>query len=64
MKVNLQPLFEKPMSRREFLKYVGAVLLSLIGVSRLMKALTHEQTSSQRSAGYGGGTYGGNKLLH
>ena len=62
MKEQLSLLFEKQMSRKEFLQYVGSGLLVMFGVSGLLKALTgqsmHRNTTPQ-DIGYGSSNYGG-----
>lgn len=60
----LQELFEKPMGRREFLGYLGAGFLAIIGVSGLIKSLqqrTHQSSGYNRKQadGYGATPYGG-----
>ena len=54
-----------PMSRKEFLTQIGAVLLALIGVTAIMHALgaaNHQNLSGSghgTSGGYGSSAYGG-----
>jgi hypothetical protein len=60
----LQAIFEKQMDRREFLGYIGASLLAVIGVSGMIKALLQHsgQTTSsvaQAQDSYGSTAYGG-----
>ena len=66
MKQYVQEVFEKPMNRKEFLGYIGAAVLAVIGVSGMMKALLHHNNSSNSSSGkvgvadgYGATPYGG-----
>ena len=53
-----------PMSRQEFLKYMGIMLLSLVGVGNVISALLHghskatETTNPLKKSGFGGGKYG------
>jgi len=39
MKPNLQKLFNKPMSRRQFLAHIGVGILAIMGVNGLFKHL-------------------------
>lgn len=57
----LQDLLQKEMSRKEFLTTLGFGLLSLVGVSSLIKLLSGKQTERSGGMGYGGSVYGGNK---
>lgn len=62
MQNELKHLFDKELDRKEFLKYMGSVFLTLIGVTNLIRALTHHEIhplhpSSERD--YGLGAYGG-----
>lgn len=55
-----------PMTRKEFLGQVGALLLAVIGVTSILHALGHSSSagggaaSSSVSGGYGSSPYGGN----
>lgn len=59
----VQQLLETEMDRKEFLSYLGASLLAVIGISGLIKSIASslEPTTSKSTtkAGYGGDTYGG-----
>ena len=61
----LQKLFTKEMNRKEFLAHVGAGMLTLIGISGLLKHLVNYNTSGtptkQVASGYGLSAYGGKK---
>ncbi len=61
MKDQLQLLLDKEMSRKEFLQHIGAAILIFFGISGLLKALTHQQTSTAqpRDMSYGSSAYGG-----
>lgn len=65
MKTQLNAVLEKPMDRREFLGYIGATFLALIGVSGIVKALLNHagQTGAlghqMQDQGYGSTAYGG-----
>lgn len=60
MKAQINELFSKEMTRKEFLQHIGGALLVLFGISGLMKALLGTQKQSA-SAGYGSSAYGGMK---
>lgn len=53
-------IFQKEMNRRDFLRYMGSLLLAIIGVTNLLHTLKQHNTQ-QSHLGYGGGTYGGKK---
>lgn len=59
----IQKLFTKEMNRREFLAHLGAGLLTLVGISGVLRALVeyNGKTSSRRRfhSGYSSGVYGG-----
>lgn len=66
MHKNIQTILEKDMSRREFLGYIGAAFLGVIGVSGILKALMSHETggvtkrvASPAEFGYGSTPYGG-----
>ncbi|MCX6727590.1 MAG: hypothetical protein WCO19_00700 [Candidatus Saccharibacteria bacterium] len=60
----LKNLMETPMSRKEFLRYMGIMLLSVIGVGNAISALSdsHKKalgpSSPLKRNGFGGGKYG------
>lgn len=61
MKANEQiaQLMSKEMSRKDFLKYGGSVLLALVGITGLINALTQMSgTQSTKKNGYGDNPYG------
>lgn len=56
-------LMQQEVSRKDFLRYVGIALLSLIGVATMMqnlqKSLNDHGSPSQKTAtGYGASVYG------
>jgi len=64
----LHDLLATEMDRREFLTYAGAVLLTVLGISGLLRTLAqppllekHSHTSSATPGGYGSSTYGGTR---
>lgn len=57
---HFENLLETEIDRREFLAYVGAALLGVLGVSSLLKILTQTPSNKKSaSGGYGSSTYGG-----
>jgi hypothetical protein len=68
MRAQFQELLEKEMGRRDFLKYAGSVLLTMIGVTGFLRAISqgHEFHTSGKGLGHGYGStaYGGNKSLN
>ena len=62
MKNQIDELFGKEMSRKEFLQHIGSGLLILFGISGVLKALTQQQPKGQKlNVGYGSSAYGGFK---
>lgn len=61
MRDQIDTLFNKEMTRKEFLQHVGSGILILFGISGLLNALAGQQKSGQRtqSMGYGTSAYGG-----
>jgi len=57
-KKNLQKLFEKDMTRKEFLAHIGTALLLVIGVKSVLDHLSGNQEVSNNN-GYGSSKYGG-----
>lgn len=60
---NLQKLFQKNMDRKEFIAHVGAGLLTVTGMTGLLKHLVEYGGNSNRqvSDGYGSSSYGGSR---
>jgi len=61
----LQQLMDKPMSRKEFLRNIGLVVLSLFGANALLSLLLKEHSKPkvhnqqiQPGRSFGGGKYG------
>jgi|GEM_PF-1497393 len=61
----LQQLMNKPMSRKEFLRNIGLVALSLFGANALLNLLLKDHSKpkfhsspSQPGRSFGGGKYG------
>lgn len=62
MKIQLETLMNKEMSRKEFLQYVGSGILVVFGISGLLKALAGSQVETRQPANdYGFSTYGGKR---
>lgn len=64
MKLNVTDLLQKEMSRTEFLGLVGAGLMSMIGVTAMLKNLGGFFSKTNAGVGnidYGMNTYGGSE---
>lgn len=57
-KEGIQKLLQSEMSRRDFIKFMGAASLGVIGVTSIVRGL-HGLTEQQVQSGYGSGAYGG-----
>jgi len=57
-KKSLQQLFDKDMTRREFLAHIGTALLVLVGIKGLMNHFLGETNSSNSASAYGTSRYG------
>lgn len=58
----LQDLLARDMSRREFLLYIGGVVVGMIGLSNFIQNLLHHNPTEPKphiitSNAYGGGSY-------
>lgn len=53
-------LMSKEMSRKEFLKYGGGVLLAVVGISGLLNTLLRlgDDSDDNKPGGYGTSSYG------
>jgi len=60
IKSSVDELLEKPMDRKEFLANSGAALLTLVGVSAILKSFGAQSSGRDQGGGrgYGGGAYG------
>ncbi len=62
IKVNaINDLLKQEVSRKEFLKYMGAGVLALIGITTLLNnlsALNSSQSGKKANVGYGSNYYG------
>jgi len=59
----IQRLLEKPMTRKEFIKHIGFMLLAAFGVTKLLENLLKADQSSQpkqvsNTTRWGGGKFG------
>ena len=54
-------LLEKRMSRKQFLANVGATVITLVGISAVLKGFGLQHTDS---SGYGSSPYGGKTAGH
>lgn len=58
----IDALFNKEMSRKEFLQHVGAGLLIVFGISGVLKALAQQDARTQKTSfSYGASAYGGQR---
>jgi hypothetical protein len=64
--MNLKPvqrLLETEMDRKEFLAYLGGLILAVVGISGLIKSITlpqeHSSSKPSTKGGYGSSAYGG-----
>lgn len=59
----IQQLLEADMDRKEFLVYLGASVLAVVGVTGLLRSISvpleKQSKASQNRAGYGSSPYGG-----
>ena len=60
IKQSLDEIVTRPMDRKQFLASTGAALLTLVGVSAIVKSLESYQNPN-RTNGYGSSPYGGSK---
>ncbi len=61
MKEQIDALFSKEMSRKEFLQHVGSAVLIVFGIGSLLGALQSKPRHHEQSMGYGTSAYGGVK---
>jgi hypothetical protein len=55
-----QKLLVKNMSRREFLGFIGAATLGVVGITGLVRGI-QDVTGSKVNQGYGSSAYGGGR---
>lgn len=61
---DIKKILDQKLNRKDFLRYVGVLLLSVFGVSNLLSSLTKNSKAVQPQAdtklknGFGGGKYG------
>jgi hypothetical protein len=59
---NIEKLLLRPMDRREFLKFSGIMVLSVIGVVRILQAFNfYSSKQTPNDGGWGHTAYGGSK---
>lgn len=62
--LNIHELLQKEVSRKEFLRYVGAAILGVIGVTQILNSLQKSLAppkkieTSEKVSGYGMTPYG------
>jgi hypothetical protein len=54
-------LLEQEVDRKEFITYLGIALLTVLGISGLIHALSQPLHRGLLNRGFGSGTYGGSK---
>jgi len=67
MKTLLPALMEKEVSRGEFLSVLGLAVVSVFGLSTIVKLLTGKSLDNHHAlstAGYGSSAYGGRREAH
>lgn len=65
MKNALDQLYAQEMSRSDFLRYVGIVLMGIFGITTVLRLVLHTDIATTHAAttqGYGASTYGGSPL--
>lgn len=64
MKNALDQLYAQEMSRSDFLRYIGLVLMGLFGITTFLRLVLHTDATGIHATnfGYGGSTYGGVSL--
>lgn len=60
-KQQLKTLMSSQMTRKEFLTHMGAAILAVVGITGFLKSITAPQRT-QKSKGFGSGTYGGKNV--
>jgi hypothetical protein len=63
MSLQNNKLMQSKMTRREFLGLIGAAILSLLGIKRLLSAFNGPQDSKGESNPYGGSNQGNSDLF-
>ncbi len=59
--VNFHALFKKKMTRREFLMYLGVLIVALSGIAGFLQTIAHPQIRSKpakTAKRFGSGAYG------
>lgn len=65
MKNALDQLYAQEMSRSDFLRYVGIVLMGVLGITTVIRLVLHTDIAANKTPaaqGYGASTYGGAPL--
>lgn len=58
---SIQKAMSKQMSRRDFLRNIGLLVLAIFGVTSMLDTLlqtNHKQSGTKHTIGFGGGKYG------
>lgn len=60
--IKIQELLQEELSRKDFLKYIGIALLSMVGVASFIQSLagnfSKSTTTKKEIGGYGSSPYG------
>ena len=60
LKNNIDQLLARPVDRREFLKITGIVVLSVVGIGKVLQVLNlHSSGKQDLDGGWGHTSYGG-----
>jgi hypothetical protein len=62
IKKAVSAVLDKPMDRREFLANAGVAMLTLVGVSAVLKSIGMKEGYHKQTSGYGSSSYGGKTM--
>jgi len=62
-KKQITKILDREIDRKEFFMYLGAAIMSIVGISSILKAFgeKQEESSNRGGLGYNSGIYGGRK---
>jgi hypothetical protein len=58
VKERIDDILRKPMTRQQFLKHVGLLLLAVVGITNIINTFEGKSTPKTASGGSDGSTYG------
>ncbi len=62
LKQRFEHILSKPMTRQQFLKHIGLLVLGVVGVTNLLRTFEGNKNQASVSAqAYGSAAYGGDK---